>query len=775
MTYSYSSYLRRAFLALAMMAVFIRPAVAETYTVTSTSCTGPGSITEAMDLANANPGTDTITFTSGLQINAAGCPQPPVGKPYYFLQATESVIFEGNGAQLVGNIQWIDTSGNNTSLNDGCPNDKDSTKVIALTPGFMRVGLPNQDNSAISVTVRDLDMHELNSVAWIEKNASLILEDLTLNRIIAAYKNCSAGAIEAREGANFTARRTQWQTIWNFGEIPLGGDLAFNGAIRGGGGAAAGDLTLEDSYFKEIKLAGTIQWFGQANSPVNIVTSRFEEADGIYVGGAATTNIVNTLWSDQYSGTPVAANRIINTSTGPMNIIGSTLLYPSVDCNRFCEAGGSLGWIYRAPGAAKINFVQSAIGVAFPGTPPTTDTGKLLDPGGGDGFTADEYTWIQPTAQQDAAALKAVTNQPSLLTDPPGLPTGLPGLQAEWATPLNPGELIDRVPNAECGLANQLLNPIDGSCITVDALGNPRVDANGKRNIGAVQLTLAPHLTVTGTGDQSINLSWTKPRFTDPATGLTGYNLRWRVTGAGSWTTFFIPGPDSLTASVGGLTNGTEYEFEVRATYAPGGEGPYSNTVTATPYGPIGTPVVTATPGDGEVTLTWTLPDLGGRTFDSYTILWRVAGTDEKFKAQNIPDYYTNLLTISGLKNGTTYEFLVSVTASGEASEQGSATATPHGDIGTVNRSPDASLLATKQANRPRYWEREPYFFGDCAKYEVWDGFGSVWEVAEGDDLSALILKSDLTNDVWRFPEPGSYGTASAKDISHAIVCTAAN
>ena len=44
-----------------------------TYTVTSTSCTGPGSITEAMAKANANPGEDTISFTAGLQIDAGQC------------------------------------------------------------------------------------------------------------------------------------------------------------------------------------------------------------------------------------------------------------------------------------------------------------------------------------------------------------------------------------------------------------------------------------------------------------------------------------------------------------------------------------------------------------------------------------------------------------------------------------------------------------------------------------------------------------------------------
>ena len=49
-------------------------AVGTTYTVTSTSCTGPGSITEAMAKANADPGEDTITFTPGLQIDAAQMP-----------------------------------------------------------------------------------------------------------------------------------------------------------------------------------------------------------------------------------------------------------------------------------------------------------------------------------------------------------------------------------------------------------------------------------------------------------------------------------------------------------------------------------------------------------------------------------------------------------------------------------------------------------------------------------------------------------------------------
>jgi hypothetical protein len=91
-------------------------------------------------------------------------------------------------------------------------------------------------------------------------------------------------------------------------------------------------------------------------------------------------------------------------------------------------------------------------------------------------------------------------------------------------------------------------------------------------------------------------------------------------------------------------------------------------------------------------------------------------------------------------------------------------------DVRERDINPDESLSAIKEANKPRYWEKNGYGH-NCVKHEVGDDFGSVWEIE--DYPFALILKSDQTNNVWTSPEPGSgyYGTASAKDISHAIVC----
>ena len=56
-----------------------------------------------------------------------------------------------------------------------------------------------------------------------------------------------------------------------------------------------------------------------------------------------------------------------------------------------------------------------------------------------------------------------------------------------------------------------------------------------------------------------------------------------------------------------GFTNGVTYEFEVAAVTAAG-DGPRSNLVSATPYGPVQPPQPVATPGVYEVELDWSVP-----------------------------------------------------------------------------------------------------------------------------------------------------------------------
>ena len=293
-------------------------------------------------------------------------------------------------------------------------------------------------------------------------------------------------------------------------------------------------------------------------------------------------------------------------------------------------------------------------------------------------FTADIYTYIQPSNPQDADALKAITSQPALLTgtafNSPVTPFGYEDFEVEMVTPAVAGQLIDAIP-----AGNPLLNPIDGSTITLDVVGNPREDANSERDIGAIQLGLAPFISVKSIADSQVTIRWNEPLHHNGLT-IVRYELVHDVPGGSNPTTAII-GSTDLTHTVGGLTNGTAYEFKVRAVYDNGGveeNGPYSNIVNATPYGPVANPVLNAFPTNGEVKLTWNLPDLGGRPFSFYALRYRLSGDANVIG--NMPIYNSNTLeyTFTGLTNGTTYDFSIVVGAlDGTYSDEVFKTATP--------------------------------------------------------------------------------------------------
>ncbi len=157
----------------------------------TTACEGAGSITQAMGLANANAGVDTITLTQGLKVDAGTCPATTFcattdSNKCFFLQATESVTFEGNGASVVGQISIISSSGDNI---EGQRCTVASDLISAVTPGFIQVGVSGADNTGIVVTINDLDIEEVHAVAVIWENASLIINDSAMARIYALPKS----------------------------------------------------------------------------------------------------------------------------------------------------------------------------------------------------------------------------------------------------------------------------------------------------------------------------------------------------------------------------------------------------------------------------------------------------------------------------------------------------------------------------------------------------------------------------------------------------------
>ena len=178
-------------------------------------------------------------------------------------------------------------------------------------------------------------------------------------------------------------------------------------------------------------------------------------------------------------------------------------------------------------------------------------------------------------------------------------------------------------------------------------------------------------------GDQYVALTWVAPGYTG-GSPILDYQIQYKKSTAVTWSTY----PDGVNANTGAtllyLANNVPYDFRARAINAVG-SGPYTGTITLTPKEPTGpgTPQnLTATPDNQQVGLTWDPPaDDGGAPIYDYQIQYSVAGAGSWTPVSN----GTSLsLTVSGLTNGTSYEFQVrGVNAVGASSWTASAYATP--------------------------------------------------------------------------------------------------
>ena len=376
-------------------------------------------------------------------------------------------------------------------------------------------------------------------------------------------------------------------------------------------------------------------------------------------------------------------------------------------------------------------------------TNPTLNTVSTVD-----ASTRGSYT-VTYTCTDDANNSAQAVRTVNVVTVP-GAPSPLRAIAGDgqvelsWRAPANNGgsAIIDYIiqysvnSGASWTTFNDGTSPSTSATVTGITNGVPyqfRVSAVNAQGTGATSnvapatptVTVQPVITAPGAptslsataGDAQVTLTWSAPADSG-SSAITNYIIEQSADGGTTWVDSTPVTSTGTTVTVTGLTNDILYQFRVSATnvQAPGaasdvvGATPTSSaqqgteTVITAPGVPTG---LSATPGNGIVTLSWTAPaDTGSSAIISYTIQQSTNGIAW---VDSTPATATGLTQIvTGLTNGQAYQFRVNATNS-ELTGDASATvsATPDASVSTVPGAPIyPSFWITDDATEVRlFWD----------------------------------------------------------------------
>ncbi len=171
-------------------------------------------------------------------------------------------------------------------------------------------------------------------------------------------------------------------------------------------------------------------------------------------------------------------------------------------------------------------------------------------------------------------------------------------------------------------------------------------------------------------------LDWNAPA-DDGGSPITDYEYRYKESTQSNWNGWTSAGnadEEYPEFTVTGLTNGTSYDFQVRARNAVG-PGAHTETLTETPTAqtpetPTGVSASAGTAA-GTINLTWTAPDDGGSPITNYKVRKGIFQNNRwtwTTTAISIGSANTSY-TVTGLQSGGLYRFRVrAVNSVGESS-----------------------------------------------------------------------------------------------------------
>lgn len=162
-----------------------------------------------------------------------------------------------------------------------------------------------------------------------------------------------------------------------------------------------------------------------------------------------------------------------------------------------------------------------------------------------------------------------------------------------------------------------------------------------------------PYKPTVTPGDQRLEVSWLR------VSDATQYRVRWRRTGATSWSgtdTGTLTWRSIRNRTLTNLTNGTEYDVQVQAKNTAG-PSPWSPTATGTPAtrpGTLGAPRVRG--GNRRVTVSWSAPSSdGGAAITHYQLRYRIGSSGAWTTGSDLAASSRSAI-ISSLEEGTEYQ-----------------------------------------------------------------------------------------------------------------------
>ncbi|HSZ31133.1 MAG TPA: fibronectin type III domain-containing protein, partial [Pseudonocardiaceae bacterium] len=319
----------------------------------------------------------------------------------------------------------------------------------------------------------------------------------------------------------------------------------------------------------------------------------------------------------------------------------------------------------------------------------------------------------------------SATPQPAVTV--PGAPTGLTAtggnqsVQLSWAPPSNNGGAAvtgydvyrSTTPGGEgttpiatgVTTTNFTDNPLTNGTTyyyTVAAVNSAGISPqSGEASATPGPTAPSAPLSVTASGGNgSVSLAWTVPA-TNGGSAITGYDVYRSTTKGGEGTTPYATGITTTSFTDSAVTNGTTYYYTVAAVNSAG-TSPQSTEASATPQAPTvpGAPTgLTATGGNGSVSLSWTAPaSNGGSAITGYDV-YRSTTKGGEGTTPYATGITTTSYTDSAVTNGTTYYYTVAaVNSAGTSPQSGEASATPQAAsaAGYVGRVGSATASSSK-------------------------------------------------------------------------------